>query len=93
MTSECKGQGKVALSSGESDLYALGSLSADMILAQAILIKIGLSFLVHARDNSKARAVATKQGTNRKMKHIHTRFLFLQDEVLRKPADDVRGQD
>ena len=73
----------VALSSGESEMYALGALSAELIFAQAILKEIGL-FLIHARaDSSTARAVATKQGASRKMKHIHTRFLFIQDLVFR----------
>ena len=77
--------GTVALSSGESELYAPGALSAELNFAQAILKEIGLSFLIHARaDSSTARAVATKQGASRKMKHIHTRFLFIQDLVLRK---------
>ena len=66
-------------------MYALGALSAVWIFAQAILKEIGLSFLMHARaDSSTARAVATKQGASRKMKHIHMRFLFIQDLVLRK---------
>ena len=83
LTSECRGQGTVALSSGESELNALGALSAELIFAQAILKEIGLSFLIHARaDSSTARAVATKQGASRKMKHIHTRFLFIQDLVI-----------
>ena len=77
LTSECRGQGTVALTSGESDIYALGALSVELIFAQAILKEIGLSFLIHARaDSSTARAVATKQGASRKMKHIHIRFLF-----------------
>ena len=85
LTSECRGQEAVALSSGESELYALGALSAELIFAQAILKEIGLSFLIHARaDSSTARAVATKHGESRKMKHIHTRFLFIQDLVFRK---------
>ena len=42
LTSECRGQGTVALSSGESELYALGALSAELIFAQAILKEIGL---------------------------------------------------
>ena len=63
----------------------LGALSVELIVAQAILKEIGLSFLIHARaDSSTARAVATKQGASRKMKHIHTRFLFIQDLVFRK---------
>ena len=85
LTSERRRQGTVALSSGESEMYALGALSAELIFAQAILKVIGLSFLIHARaDSSTARAVATKQGASRKMKHIHTRFLFIQDLVFRK---------
>ena len=85
LTSECRGQGTVALSSGESDLCALGALSAELIFAQVVLKEIWLSFLTHARaDSSTARAVATKQGATRKMKHIHKRFLFIQDLVFRK---------
>ena len=58
---------------------------AELIFAQAILKEIGLPILIHARgDSSTACAVATKQGASRKMKHIHTRFLFIQDLVFRK---------
>ena len=56
-------RGTVALSSGESEMDALASLSAELIFAQAVLKEIGQSFLIHARaDSSTARAVATKQG-------------------------------
>ena len=85
VTSECRGQGTVALSSGESELYALGAMSAELIFVQATLKEIALSFLIHTRaESSTARAVATKQGASRKMKHIHTRLLFIQDLVFRK---------
>ena len=71
--------------SGESEIYALGALSAELIFAQAILKEVGLSFLIHARaDSSTARAVATKQGASRKMTHIHTIFFFIPDLVFRK---------
>ena len=66
------------MSSGESELYALGARSAELIFAQAILKETGLSFLIHARaDSSTARALATKQGASRMMIHIHTRFLIV----------------
>ena len=85
LTSECRGEGTVALSSGESEMYALGALSAELIFTQSILIEIGLSFLIHVRAHSStARTVAAKQGATRKMKHIHTRFLLIQDLVFRK---------
>ena len=54
------------------------ALSAEFIFVQ----EVGLT---HARaDSSTARAVATKQGASRKMKHFHTRFVFSQDLVFRK---------
>ena len=85
LTSECRGQETVALSSGETEMYALGALSAELIFAKAILKESGLKFLIHARaDSSTARAVATKQGASRKMKHNHRRFIFIQDLVFRK---------
>ena len=37
-----------------------------------------------SRQQRTARAVATKQGVSRKMKHIHTRFFLIQDLVFRK---------
>ena len=73
------------MSNGESEMYALGALSAELILAQAILKEIGLSLLIHARADSRtARAVETKQRASLKIKHIHKRFLFIQDLVFRK---------
>ena len=61
LTSECRGQGNVALSRGKSDLYALGELSAELIFVQDILKEIGLSILIHARaDSSTARAVRSQ---------------------------------
>ena len=35
LTSECRGQGTVALSSGESEMFALDALSAELIFAQS----------------------------------------------------------
>ena len=47
--------------------------------------EIGQSFVIHARaDSSTARAVATKQRASQRMKHIHTRFVFIQDLAFRK---------
>ena len=92
--SECRGQVTVALSCGESELYAMGALSAELIFAQAILKEIGLSFLIHARaDSSTARAVATKQGASRKMKtHSHEILIHSRFGIL-ETADDVISQD
>ena len=55
MTSECKEQGTVASSSGDSELYALGALSAELSFTQAIMKEIGLSSLIHAREQTAAQ--------------------------------------
>ena len=59
LTSECRGQGTVAFYSGESELDALGALSAELIFPQAILKEIGLSFQVHARADSRTELIET----------------------------------
>ena len=81
LSSDCKGQGTVALSRGESELYALGAESAELIFAQ----EVGLSFLTHTgADSNTARVVAEKRRASRKMKHTHTRSLCIQDLVFWK---------
>ena len=82
------------MSSGESEMYALSALSAELIFAQAIHKEIGLSCLIHARaDSSTARAVATKQRASRKVKHIHTRFVFHSRFGISETSNDVISQD
>ena len=81
LTSECRGQGTVALSSGESEMYALGVLSAELIFAQAILKEIGQSFLIHAESRQQH---STRSGNETRSKSqdetfsheipIHSRF-------------------
>ena len=44
------------MSSGESEMYALGALSAELIFAQAILKEIELSFLIHTRADTAQHA-------------------------------------
>ena len=94
LTSECRGQGTVALSSGESELYALGALSAELIFAQAILKEIGLSFLIHARADSTH---STRSGNETRSKSQdethHTRSLFIQDLVISETANDIISQE
>ena len=94
LTSECRGQGIVALCGGEKELCAPGALSAELIFEETILKEIGLSFLIHAKaDSSTARAVATKQGASREMKHIHTRFLLISTFGFPETVEDVISQD
>ena len=94
LTSECRGQGTVALSSGESELYALGALSAELIFAQAMLKEMGPSFLIHAgADSSTAHAVADETRSE-SQDETHTREIPVRSRFgIPEPADDVRSQD
>ena len=54
--SECSSQRSVALSSGESEFYALGALAADLVHCKAVMAEIGMQFALRARcDSSVAR--------------------------------------
>ena len=83
------------MSSGESELYALGALSAELIVAQAILEEIGLSFLIHARADSSTHSTRNGNETRSKSEDethsheipIHSRF------GISETASDVTGQD
>ena len=94
LTSECRGQGTVALSSGESEMYALGALSAELIFAQAILKEIGLSFLIHKRaDSTTARAVETKQGS-KSQDESHSHEILIHSRFgISETFNDVISQD
>ena len=77
-----------------SQMYALGALSTEWIFGQAILSEIGLSFLIHAgADSSTARAVVTKQGASRKMKHISHEILIHSRMGIWETSNDVISQD
>ena len=81
LTSECRGQGTVALSSGESELNALGALSAELIFAQAILKEIG-AIIPDTRESRQQHSTRSGNETRSKSQDethsheilIHSRF-------------------
>ena len=82
---ECCSQGSVALSSGEAEFYALGSLATDLLFAKGVLEEVGIKTSAYAySDSSVARTLATRKGGSRKMRHIEARHLFLQNLVAKK---------
>ena len=69
-----------ALSSCESELYALGSTSAEALLVSGFLREQGLCGeppLIHS-DSSSALALSRKHGQGR-LRHVEVRLLALQD--------------
>ena len=63
---EVHSQASVALSSGESEFYALSSLATDLIFIRALLKEVGFDFeKVLARcDSSTARSLGNRQGAS-----------------------------
>ena len=66
LTSECRGQGTVALSSGESEQHALSALSAELIFAQAILKEIGLPTILDTRESRQQHSTRSANETRSK---------------------------
>ena len=74
-------QSTIALSSGESEFYGLVKGAAAGLGAQALLADWGLNLSVEVlSDSSAARGHVTKRGLG-KMRHIQTRFLWVQERV------------
>ena len=94
LTSECRGQGTVALSSGESELYALGALSAELIFAQAILKEIGLSFPDTHESRQQHSTGSCNETRSKSQGDAHSHEIPFHSRFgIPETADDVRSED
>ena len=77
-------QGTIATSSGEAELYAIGSgvsegLGIVNLLEEGELLpKVTMSVMT---DSTSAKAIATRMGVSKLTRHIQIRFLYMQDFV------------
>ena len=80
-------QQTLALSSGEAELYAIGTSILESLHIRNFVLETGVAktcpILVHT-DSSAAKSMATRCGTTRRTRHIDLRFLYLQH--LAKPG-------
>ena len=94
-------QNAVALSSCESELYALAGGGAELIFVKTWLEEQGLhvSRATVWSDSSSAICVAYKRGPGTKLKHVALRSLVVQDWVrqrrftVAKVATESNGSD
>ena len=79
MVSTARTQGTLALSSGETELYAIGQglPEAFCSFGQARLAK-KVSVIAHS-DPTAGKATATRFGAGKKTKHVELRFLCVQN--------------
>jgi hypothetical protein len=83
-------QSVIGLSSAESEYYAMTKGAALGLGLQAVFEEWGLAmkFELHS-DSSAARAFASRRGLG-KMRHVQTRYLWLQERVARGDITVVR---
>ena len=68
-------QTTVALSSGEAELYALGSGVSEALGLKNFLHELGMvSTITVCTDSSAARSITTRHGVTKQTKHIQLRF-------------------
>ena len=90
-------QATIALSSAESELYAIGtaaqeSLSIGNFIKEAFEVRINIR--IHT-DSSAAKSIWMREGASKKAKHIELRHLFIQQLVKSKiiSMHKVRSED
>ena len=77
----CKGQALIALSSGEAEDYGLVSATSQMLGLQSILLDWGRKFNAHVWMEATAGiAIGSWRGLGR-VKHIDSVFLWVQAMV------------
>ena len=77
-------QQTVALSSGEAELYAIGSGAAEALFARSLVMEAGLfekaNITIHT-DSAAGKSTAGRFGASRKTKHVDLRYLYVQELV------------
>ena len=94
LTSECRGQGTVALSSGESELYALGALSAELIFHTSYPER-NWTIIPDTRESRRQHSARSGNETRSESQdetHSHEILIHSRLGIL-ETADDVIGQD
>jgi hypothetical protein len=79
-------QETIALSSGEAELYAVGSGVAEGLFACNFLKEVKLTMktmLTCYTDSTAGKSLATRFGASKKTRHIDTRKLYMQELVTR----------
>ena len=77
-------QTTIGLSSAEAEYYAVTRGASCALGLRAFFADLGVQVAIVMRcDSSAAAAVATRKGLGR-LRHLHTRHLWLQDRVERK---------
>ena len=76
-------QGSVAMSSAESELYALCTATSEGIFLRSLMDEAGMSRgKVRPNiftDSSAAKSIVSRVGPGKRSKHTHMKYLFMQE--------------
>ena len=78
MLSHSRTQATVALSSGEAELYEIGSGTADALLVRSLVEEANLCV---STGSNVGKSIASRFGASRKTKHVELRYLYVQELV------------
>ena len=79
-------QESIALSSGEAELYSVGSATAEGFFVCNFLKEVklvGKTILTCSADSTAGKSLASRFGTSKRTRHIDTRLLYMQELVDR----------
>ena len=82
--SHSRTQATVALSSGEAELYAIGSGTADALFLRSLVEEAKLfpkANLCVWTDSTVGKSIVSRFGASRKTKHVQLRYLYVQELV------------
>jgi len=84
VTALSRTQHVLALSSGEAELYAMGTGVLEALHLKNFLVESGIAsktnVILHT-DSSAAKSMAARFGATRRTRHIELRYLYLQSLV------------
>ena len=73
-------QSTIALSSGEAELYAIGSGVSEALGLRNFLRELGFNSTITINtDSSAAKSITTRFGVTKQTRHIDVRFLYVQE--------------
>jgi hypothetical protein len=93
ITALSRTQGTVALSAAEAESYAMCSGAAEGLGLRSLLVEMGLQTQVDLEiksDSSAAISGMSRLGLGKLMKHVQTKYLFLQELVRNKMVNLVK---
>ena len=82
--SASKTQQTLALSSGEAELYAINSGTAECLALRNLMLELGFATKISmtlSTDSSTARAMTARVGHSKRTRHMHVRHLWIQELV------------